>query len=436
MSMTWHPTPRGLTRSRRGSRRCRPIHDNTWRRGSTCSGACLARTRPAASSRAWSVPPRLLAGTNPRLHDEAFSSRSRTQRGGPAVQIQRRNEDLRAGLPARAPESGTMDQPPANRALLATLGERSDARFESLRNALDLELQMRPVRRSVDWRGRRWASRSRSPSRSSAAARYRPFPSALRPVAAAVEAVLACPRPDDAVAMAKEGTPEAFRQFKQGFDAALARHAARVRSRTALAALAAWFTDEWTAANEGRIARGESTQNALQGVVSALRTLELTNASACARRRSSHPYSRLPAVLRARETDLRQVPPTELEGFWAPLHPAEAFLAWKGGSRPPIQNCCSSGRRSSARYVARRGRPRDARPEPGTAAARHRPAPARHGSGMGRHHPPARAPHTRRLRELLDLGQGPRPTRLRPIWLMNPDVASRIPRCRRACSTS
>ncbi len=144
------------------------------------------------------------------------------------------------------------------RAYLSELGDTADdGRIASLRDALDIEQRLRPLRTAVvkvleilGLAGHEGPLTIKQLKHDVEA-----LITELRSVEAAAAAILSCPRREEAEAAARVATRDAFDGLRRGFEGAFDRHAARQRSRAALRPLEAWFTEEWIAASRLRIER-------------------------------------------------------------------------------------------------------------------------------------------------------------------------------------
>jgi hypothetical protein len=161
-------------------------------------------------------------------------------------------------------------------AFLAEHGQKaSEARMISLRRALALETEVRKLRPKVDDALRElYGVEVKVPS-SLATLRFQctEIYGALRATASAASAIKTYPRAQDAAEAAHAGTREAFESLHTAFEASLRRHAAVENSRTALALLGQWFQDSWLSDCRTRIARDATTDDLVEQVIDALRSL-------------------------------------------------------------------------------------------------------------------------------------------------------------------
>ena len=214
--------------------------------------------------------------------------------------------------------------------------------------------------------------------------------------------------------------------LRRDFEDAIKRHASRQESRDALTPLLQWFEPDWVAACVARVAQGASNEAALKDVVSAMGTLE--------------PYQRFRAraqaldpgllavfsTLRPSDAALRAVPVDQLEAQVRNIIRREALLSWKARvetARPALlveQEELQQKIKTLAdldrqfRAVNRELLAADIDTSRfGTQTA---------WDDITR----LTGPRMKRLREIIELGEDLGLMNLRPVWLMNPDVASRI----------
>jgi primosomal replication protein N'' len=306
--------------------------------------------------------------------------------------------------------------------------EPTEIRMVALREALGLELRLHTVRREVA--EVRQALRLEVPEAPSPLRMLRreveELLSLLRPVQAAANAVLGCPRPAEAEEMVRSGSLEGYRRLHEVFKSALDRYAARTRSRGELAPLSRWFQESWISGCEKSIAQGRATAVMLQKIVQALKTLEDFQSFRVRAKGLEPDALAVFAALRDGERALSALPAATLEEQVRRVIRREALLGWKARAeqaRPELlleQQELESKVRSLAEYDrAMRELNRQLlaadldRARLGTPVA---------WDNLTR----LRGPRMKRLREILDQGADLGLMHLRPIWLMNPDVASRL----------
>lgn len=315
------------------------------------------------------------------------------------------------------------------RSVLASLGEPIDPkRMLEFRNAMALEVALRPVRQRVDQLRTLLgiAAPAALPPIDILKVELRGHLAQLETVAKAAGAVFACPRMADAEAMATAATAAAFERLEARFRGAMARHTARQASLARLSALTDWFPRDWLSHQAATIASRPPEPAALRPILEALPTLE-------AYQRFRLRASTLPpkvidafAILNRSTAALRAVPSPEIEGVVRRSLRHAAYLAWKARieeahpalflERAEIERKVAqlaqldSELQSLNRDVLRFG------------VESSRLAPLKDWDNITR----LTGPRARRLREIIDQGAELGLMHLRPVWLMNPDVASRI----------
>ena len=307
-------------------------------------------------------------------------------------------------------------------------GDGSKAFAERLLRAMELEVEVRPLRRNLAQA--QDAVRVAVSGQQVEVERLRREASGLldtlRAAEAGAAAVFACPATDQAEAAARSAAPGAYEGLRSRLERACARHDARERSRGALQPLATWFRDGWIADCKTGLARGVPNS---QGASTMLKALDTVAAYQRFRTRAAGlPPEAMAAfaALRLSEALLGGVPSLDLDGVVRRTLRREALLASKGRieaaspellyepgeieSKVTALASLDSELRSLNRQVLKLGID---------------------GGRLGSQTAwddltRLRGPRMRRLREILDRGSELGLMQLRPIWLMNPDVASRV----------
>jgi len=315
------------------------------------------------------------------------------------------------------------------RSFLASLGEPTDAkRMLEFRNALALEVASRPVRQRVDQLRTLLGidAPAALPPNDFLKAEVRTHLARLETVAKAAGAVFACPQMAYAEAMATEATASAFERLEARFRGAMARHTARQESLARLSALTEWFPRDWLSEQAATIASRPPEPTALRPILEALPTLE-------AYQRFRLRASTLPpkvieafAILNRTTVALRAVPSAELEGVVRRSLRHAAYLAWKARieeAHPALFLERAEIERKVAQLAQLDGELQSLnRDVLRFGVETGRLAPLKDWDNITR----LTGPRARRLREIIDQGAELGIMHLRPVWLMNPDVASRI----------
>lgn len=242
----------------------------------------------------------------------------------------------------------------------------------------------------------------------------------------------AYPERSTANAMARAATREAVEDMIEGIDQGLARHAARMTCLAALARLAPWMSDDWTSACEDAVRRDISNAAAVDPVVA-----EAPHISAYQRFRARVPQlgdaamAAFAELARIRDR-LAALDEPLLETTVRRILATEARLAWKlrlEGERPALLLEAGELEAKSASLSAADREMRSLNRRllvEGLDASRLRPM--REWEDITR----LSGVRAKRLREFVDLGADLGLMKLRPVWLVNPDVASRLLPLRKA----
>ena len=230
-------------------------------------------------------------------------------------------------------------------------------------------------------------------------------------------------RMDEAVA---RGSKDAVLKLFAEFDAAFARFEVRSESRKALKRLESWMQSDWVAISSKAILANEINAKSVKSIDAALPSLSAYQYFRGRAQRLSPLAVSTFAAMRAREAQLEVVPAYELEELTRRIINREARLGWKNSfeqstpelafERHELENKIAS---LEALDVEMRSLNRELLKddfEPGAIK------PLKAWEDITR----LTGQRARRLREFIDMGNSLGLMKLRPIWLMNPDVASRV----------
>ena len=248
----------------------------------------------------------------------------------------------------------------------------------------------------------------------------------LHQVAELASLLAKAPWPDRVDAVAKSATHSAFLSHFAEYDAAFARHAARTASRQALARLEGWTMPEWFVGCGYAINDNEPNLARIAPIESALPTLAAYQQFRGRAERLSEQELAAFAVLRGKEEQLRLIHPTELEGETRRILNREARLGWKRvmeQASPDLEHDREDLESKVAMLAQLDREMRELnrqllREDYDLAQIR----PLREWEDITR----LTGQRARRLREFIDRGASLGLMKLRPVWLMNPDVASRV----------
>lgn len=235
-----------------------------------------------------------------------------------------------------------------------------------------------------------------------------------------------CPQLSLVLTALQAATPEAFDSFLDGAQQALKRYESRQRSALDLEKLQPWFTDAWLTATKSLIDSEGSNETSLNRIAEALpkvgaylrfraRALQLTPSALAVFR-----------VLRGAESALAPLNESELDHQVRRTIKREALLAWKARMEATTPSLLFEAAELEAKVTALANADDQMRAAnrrlliEGIDVTRLRPA--REWEDITR----LTGQRAQRLREFLDRGADLGLMELRPVWLMNPDVASRV----------
>lgn len=248
----------------------------------------------------------------------------------------------------------------------------------------------------------------------------------------AVRRLESYPDPQVAFAMARAATRSAVEDLMEGIDQGLARHATRSASRVALERLKPWMSSEWVEARERTIGSNGTTQAELVILLS-----EAPHVAAYQRFRARVPHLGDDAMAvfgelsRIREK-LEAIDTADFEPLVRRIMGTEARLAWKARLEAADPTLLLEADELEAKAKSLAAADREMRGlnrtllVDGLDASRLRPL--REWEDITR----LRGVRARRLREFVDRGANLGLMQLRPVWLVNPDVASRLLPLRKA----
>jgi len=236
----------------------------------------------------------------------------------------------------------------------------------------------------------------------------------------------ACPQFPLALTAIRQATPEAFEHYVVGARQGLERHEARRRALVSLKQLESWFGEGWVATRKAAIESDVSDGASLARFAQALPNLG--------------PYQRFRAraahldplavsvfrVLRGAEPSLTSLDEAQLDNVVRRTIAREARLAWKARMETASPVLLLEADELEAKAEALASADEQMRQANGRLLTEgidtSRLRPQREWEDITR----LRGQRARRLREFLDRGTELGLMALRPVWLMNPDVASRL----------
>lgn len=301
------------------------------------------------------------------------------------------------------------------------------ARMEGLFKAIDLELSWRPLRIGLNGVLARLgipptdddAGPNLMPTIAKTLAR-------LQAVAGQAAHLQAAPWPDKLDKAAKAESREAFIRLYGEFDAAFARHQVRVDSRVALGRLRSWMTQTWALECERAISGNQGNGARVKPVELALPTLSAYQQFRGRAQNLSALALQCLAVLRSREGQLEALPVPILEISVRRMMNREARLGWKVILEQRCPELLLEREELTTKISTLEQLDKEMRllnrqllqVDFDMAKIRH----PREWDDITR----LTGQRARRLREFIEIGGTLGLMKLRPVWLMNPDVASRL----------
>jgi hypothetical protein len=316
------------------------------------------------------------------------------------------------------------------RKLLAGLGESTSAeRMVQLRDAVALEKDLRPLRDQFLVIERKFypdIKRSNSLALREVRRLVSDLLAMLQPVAHATQAVAVYPRRADAEAMIRSATSEAFDTFVLRYNAAFERYKAREASLASLNDLRPWIEEPWVDECRRNIASNRTNMAEVGRIVDALPTLAAYQEFRTRAQSLSMEVMTVFTELRARHQWLETFDAEALPAVVRRIIAREARLSWKARieksypvlllQRNEIEHKASNLETWDKEMQGLNRRILTANID-------------RSRLGTRQHWHPLtllRGPNAKRLREVIALGFEIGLMHLRPVWLMIPDVASRL----------
>jgi hypothetical protein len=222
------------------------------------------------------------------------------------------------------------------------------------------------------------------------------------------------------------GTKEAFLKLFATFDSAFARFEVRQASHASLGAMGGWLSADWQHQCSKAITVNEPNQNRLQPIREAMPTVAAFQSFRGRARRLSEGALAAFSLFRTKEVLLAAIPASSLDEEFRRVLSREARLGWKRAmeqAEPDLQVERSEieSKVSSLAVFDNELRALNAqllKHDFDVANIRR----ASEWEDVTR----LTGQRARRLREFIEMGSSLGLLRLRPIWLMNPDVASRV----------
>jgi len=227
-------------------------------------------------------------------------------------------------------------------------------------------------------------------------------------------------------AAAQTGSRDEFLKLFAEFDAAFARHEVRACSLAAIAELKGWVKSSWVHKCEQAVTANEGNEQLVTPILSALPHLAAYQIFRARADQMPQQAMQIFTVLRAKEDVLVAVPSADLEEVTRRILNREARLAWKQSIEQSTPELSMERRELAQKVSALEQLDKEMRllnrellkVNVDVASIR----PLREWEDVTR----LTGARAIRLREFMERGIGLGLMKLRPVWLMNPDVASRV----------
>lgn len=311
---------------------------------------------------------------------------------------------------------------------LKSVGDSAAAeRIAAMVGAAQLELQLRPLRKTL----RELQSPLQLPEAAEnwvleLAPAVTSTLQSLQQVAALAAHLAAAPWPERLDQIAELGSHAEFLRLYSAYDSAFARCEARVASQACLKHLESWMQSDWIVSCAQSIARNEPAVAMVLPIQSALPALAAYQYYRGRAARLSEEALALLGILRTKQAQLDALPVAQLEGQVRRVINREARLGWKRAieqRRPDLllerEELVAKVKNLAALDEQMREFNRQLLRENYDLEALR---PLKEWEDITR----LTGQRARRLREFIDLGASLGLMALRPVWLMNPDVASRV----------
>ncbi len=235
-----------------------------------------------------------------------------------------------------------------------------------------------------------------------------------------------CPSRSELDRAVSTGTTEELGMFFERGDRALRRHEAREKSRAALDRLRTYFDELWLGSRRLSIENGRSNASAVAQIVQALPMLTSYQEFRLRSARLGDKERAIFATIRSRESELSEVPSDDLDACIRATIGREARLEWKSFMEADNPDVLFDGGEVEAKEKSLA--------EADAQIRQYNRDLLVQGIDAGKVRPTSdwdaitklRGPRSLRLREFIDRAVPLGLFALRPVWLMTPDVASRV----------
>ncbi len=235
-----------------------------------------------------------------------------------------------------------------------------------------------------------------------------------------------CPSRSELERAISTGNTEELGLFFERGNRALRRHEAREESRAALDRLRIYFDELWLGARRSSIENGRSNASAVAQIVEALPMLTNYQDFRLRSARLGDKERAIFATLRSRESELSELPTNDLDSCIRATIGREARLEWKAFMEAHNPDVLFDGEEVDAKVKSLA--------EADAQIRQYNRDLLVQGIDAGKVRPTSdwdaitklRGPRALRLREFIDRAMPLGLFAVRPVWLMTPDVASRV----------
>ncbi|WP_404562673.1 AAA domain-containing protein [Bradyrhizobium elkanii] len=222
------------------------------------------------------------------------------------------------------------------------------------------------------------------------------------------------------------GNTEELGSFFERADLALKRHDIREQSRAALDRLRTYFDELWLGSRRSAIENGRSNTNAIDQIVQALPMLSSYQEYRLRSSRLGDKERAIFATLRSTESELSKLASEDLDGCVRATIRREAHLAWKAGMEGASPDVLFDGDEVEAKVKSLAEADAQIRQYNRDLLVQGIDASKVRATVEWDAITKLRGPRALRLREFIDRAAPLGLFALRPVWLMTPDVASRV----------
>jgi hypothetical protein len=315
------------------------------------------------------------------------------------------------------------------RGWLKTLGvDATEPGMRAMQSAIALEAKLRPVRHILESIRRQlgMADGRRLMLAQELDAEARTLLGALRMVHDLVRAALAFPLAGLLVDVLRQGRRDAYAAFRRDLDSAFRRQSARAASLAALEGVAPWFEPAWLVVRRANIVGAQPPLGGFDAIEGALPTLDAFQQFRTRASRLGPEDLRIFAAFHTKRSTLESLAADQIGPVVRRTLVREALLGWK--ERLEREHPSLLLQREEIEQKVERLAEIDTalRVKNRTVLACDIDTSSLGTSSAWEDITRLRGPRALRLREILDRGADIGLLSLRPVWLMNPDTASRL----------